>query len=121
MKKYYCNGKKDYCDDDSKCNECEHFNGEGGADIEVEEMALTDVDILANDINQHCPDLEENYCGDTHCVACLANALTAKGYRKERQGEWIKVLTGFRCSLCNTHEARMTKFCPECGARMKGE
>jgi hypothetical protein len=51
-------------------------------DKQIEDMALTDVDILANDINQHCPDLAENYCGGTHCVACLANALTAKGYRK---------------------------------------
>lgn len=49
---------------------------------QIEGMALTDVDILANDINQHCPDLAENYCGGTHCVACLANALTAKGYLK---------------------------------------
>ena len=51
-------------------------------DKQIEEMALTDVDLLANDINQHCPDLAENYCGGTHCVACLANALTVKGYRK---------------------------------------
>lgn len=49
---------------------------------QIDEMPLTDVDILANDINQHCPDLAETYCGDTHCVACLAHALTAKGYRK---------------------------------------
>ena len=49
---------------------------------QIEEMALTEVDILANDINQHCADLAENYCGGTHCVACLAKALTDKGYRK---------------------------------------
>ena len=49
---------------------------------QIVEMAFTDVDILANDINQHCADLAENYCGDTHCVACLAHALTEKGYRK---------------------------------------
>ena len=57
-------------------------NFEDKSNKQIEEMALTDVDILANDINQHCPDLAENYCGGTHCVACLANALTAKGYRK---------------------------------------
>lgn len=49
---------------------------------QIEEMALTDVDILANDINQHCPDLAENYCGGTTCLSCLAHALTDKGYRK---------------------------------------
>lgn len=51
-------------------------------DKQIEEIEISDVDILANDINQHCPDLAENYCGDTHCVSCLAHALTQKGYRK---------------------------------------
>lgn len=54
-------------------------------DKQIDEMAFTDVDILANDINQHCADLAENYCGDTHCVACLAHALTEKGYRKSSE------------------------------------
>ena len=52
---------------------------------------MTPLDILANDINQHCPDLAENYCGDTHCTACLANALHNAGYRKQKEGEWISV------------------------------
>ena len=51
-------------------------------DKQIEEMAFTDVDILANDINQHCADLAETYCGDTNCLTCLAHALTEKGYRK---------------------------------------
>lgn len=49
---------------------------------QIEETAFTDVDILANDINQHCADLAETYCGDTNCLTCLAHALTKKGYRK---------------------------------------
>lgn len=49
---------------------------------QIEETAFTDVDILANDINQHCADLAETYCGDTNCLTCLAHALTEKGYRK---------------------------------------
>ena len=49
---------------------------------------MTPLDILANDIYQHCPDLKDNYCGDTHCVACLANTLYNAGYRKQ---EWISV------------------------------
>ena len=56
---------------------------------QIKDLAFTGVDILANDINQHCADLAENYCGDTHCVACLANALYTAGYRK--QSEWISV------------------------------
>lgn len=49
-----------------------------------------------------------------------ATKLTEQGYRKQVQGEWINVATGFICSVCKTHEARMTKFCPNCGAKMKG-
>ena len=52
---------------------------------QIEEMAMTPLDILANDINQHCHDLKDNYCGDTHCVACLANALYNAGYRKQTE------------------------------------
>ena len=56
---------------------------------QIEEIEMTPVDLLANDINQHCPDLAENYCGDTHCVSCLAHALFNEGWRK--QSEWISV------------------------------
>lgn len=49
---------------------------------QIEGMALTEVDILANDLNQHCADLTEIYCGGTNCLICLAHALTEKGYRK---------------------------------------
>lgn len=51
----------------------------------MKETELKPIDILANDINQHCPDLTDNYCGDTHCVACLANALYNAGYRKQSE------------------------------------
>ena len=51
-------------------------------DKQIEEIELTEVDILANDLNQHCADLAENYCGGLTCLSCLAHALTEKGYRK---------------------------------------
>ena len=41
-----------------------------------------DIDELANDINKHCIDLNENYCGSINCVSCLARALNKQGYRK---------------------------------------
>ena len=49
---------------------------------QIEEMQLTEVDILANDINTHCIDLSQTFCGGTSCTSCLAHALTEKGYRK---------------------------------------
>lgn len=57
-----------------------------------------------------------------------AEKMTAKGYRKQREGEWIwKDFRGdgsyaLCCSEClETDGARETvNFCPNCGAMMKG-
>ena len=51
-----------------------------------------------------------------------------QGYRKQSEGEWDKRTfifldsekVGFRCSGCNTTWDTPTKFCPNCGAKMKG-
>ena len=115
---------------------------------QIEEMAFTDVDVLANDINEHCADLAENYCGGTSCLACLAHALTAKGYRKQSEGEWItkhRHRGGFRtvtvvdsfgekhtgtvddrwecddlyCSVCGKiAHDAFLNYCANCGAKM---
>ena len=63
-----------------------------------------------------------------------AEALYNADYRKERQGEWIDKPTGAYgrmqswCSACGKHSGiggiesnRHKPFCPNCGARMKGE
>lgn len=55
-----------------------------------------------------------------------ADKLIAKGYCKQIEGEWIKVEQGVvACSLCKEAEdavfARNKRFCPNCGAKMKGE
>lgn len=49
--------------------------------------------------------------------------------RKRSEGEWEKrdfiifdfVKTAYRCTSCNTTWDAPTKFCPNCGAKMKGE
>ena len=96
----------------------------------MKETELKPIDILANDINQHCPDLTDNYCGDTHCVACLANALYNAGYRKQEQGVWIFEYEFYGKMICSNckEEALVNEcneyvdsdFCPNCGAKMKG-
>lgn len=60
-----------------------------------------------------------------------AEKLTAKGYRKQIEGEWVEVqrewdfypffYIDFTCSVCGSREQNKRKFCPNCGARMKGE
>lgn len=61
-----------------------------------------------------------------------ATSLYAKGYRKVERGEWIEdslVDDTVICSLCGCTDNRYdydldrwgSKFCPECGADMRGE
>ena len=47
------------------------------------------------------------------------------GYRKQSKGKWIDVedtfLYRYKCSLCGEIKlGKMTNFCPNCGAKMKG-
>ena len=53
--------------------------------------------------------------------------MTAKGYRKQSEGEWIWTENGeadcekyWVCSVCKEHDFVKTKYCPNCGAKMKG-
>jgi rubrerythrin len=65
--------------------------------------------------------------------ANTAEKLTEKGYRKETQGEWIEhdddwCGAFYTCSVCKcdwvtidgTPSENNMRYCPECGAYMKG-
>lgn len=55
--------------------------------------------------------------------------VTEKGYRKVERGEWIEKThdwdfgdyIDYTCSICGIREQNKRKFCPECGADMRGE
>ena len=56
-----------------------------------------------------------------------ARHLYEKGYRKQSEGAWIWTENGtedyeqyWLCSCCNNKSYWKSKFCEECGARMKG-
>ena len=57
-----------------------------------------------------------------------ATALYIAGYRKQKEGEWLFAPTMIRtpsainytCSACDCESARITPFCSNCGAKMKG-
>ena len=66
----------------------------------------------------------------------LAKDLYNAGYRKQSEGEWIKTETNYTCSACNFNVISwsgeydgyecergisLMKFCPNCGAKMKGD
>lgn len=70
----------------------------------------------ANDITDHT---ENEY---------IREGLLNAGYRKQIEGEWEKRTfiifdsekVGYRCSECNTTWDVSTKYCPNCGSKMKG-
>ena len=67
------------------------------------------------------------YCYPNCQDVKIAEKLYAKGYRKVERGEWIKA-TPYSQEYCNkcgltpkTIFGRLPKFCPNCGADMRGE
>lgn len=63
----------------------------------------------------HCPTLR--CCG----AQKFARELYGKRWRKQSEGEWVRTDWGGKvCSCCNTPVNYMSKFCPNCGAKMKG-
>lgn len=55
-----------------------------------------------------------------------------KGYHKQSEGEWVyapsnECIDGtdaplnYKCSLCGEYEVYPRKYCPDCGAKMKGD
>lgn len=50
-----------------------------------EDIRNEQIEEMANDLAQHCPDLVENCCGASSCLSCLTRFLHNAGYRK--QGE----------------------------------
>jgi RNA polymerase subunit RPABC4/transcription elongation factor Spt4 len=56
----------------------------------------------------------------------MARHLYDKGWRKQKEGEWIKDEESkfehrYHCSVCNFYLiGEPTKYCEDCGAKMKG-
>ena len=61
----------------------------------------------------------------------IAEHLYKADYRKQSEGEWkshkdfnpflrTDVIVGYICSCCENESDETTKFCPDCGAKMKG-
>lgn len=49
----------------------------------------------------------------------IANEIYNAGYRKQSDGEWLGVWD-YECSACHEYHDIKTKYCPNCGAKMKG-
>lgn len=88
---------------------------------QIEEMTKDLCDI-------ECKGMKCNECDRYGCeYRMLAEALYNTGYRKQKEGEWNingtngNLIGNWRCSACNGVSLKDSDFCPNCGAKMKGE
>lgn len=59
-------------------------------------------------------------------LECYAEELYSKNYRKQKVGAWIveeddNGYAVYRCPKCHCENVSTRSYCPECGAKMKGE
>ena len=92
----------------------------------IEEMAWDLCDIPKHPSIKSCEE-----CGSKNCHATYyAERAINKGYRKQSEGEGIsptiiggRAFNVFHCSVCDGVPCGVdenTKYCPNCGAKMKG-
>ena len=88
MKKFYCNGKKGFCDSHLDCGErCQHFNGEGGEEREVDESQPIPVDNERQKLIDLLIAREEIKDANAYDRAeSLADYLLENGYRRQTEG-----------------------------------
>ena len=88
---------------------------------QIEEMEKVIAEAFMADYNIGCDP----------CTGTVATALYLEGYRKQSVGEWEKVMNHRECSRCHYrapykkikagyHLQDLTRYCPNCGARMGG-
>jgi hypothetical protein len=91
---------------------------------QIEEMAKIAEEAIDNQTVWNCPFSPCPYKGSSICCdTChTINALYNADYRKQSEGEWKKDRYGNTksCSICGNTVTFMSKYCPECGASMKG-
>ena len=85
---------------------------------QIEEQAIME---MACDIRR----IRESYFGQADYL--FAKKLFEDGYRKQSEGVWIWTESGqedyeqyWVCSCCHEKDYFEDKYCPNCGAKMKG-
>ena len=82
---------------------------------QIEEMART----LCGEKEKRCQDCDSY---DLCEFWVEASTLHNNGYRKQCEGEWeVFGIANPKCSLCRSYNIEKSRFCPNCGAKMKGE
>ena len=100
---------------------------------QIEEMAkiFSEAEQMAACWSRECNECKYYETNGEYCRACHGvEALYDAGYRKQSEGEWVRVMNHKECSKCGYnapykkikagyHLQDLAKFCPNCGAKMK--
>ena len=99
MKKYYCNGKKGFCDKPNinMCSFCEFTNGEGGKEVEIpntnydriRNMSVEELAKLINSLERIGFDCQR-YCSFTKDGVCNHYAGISKGSCVDGIIQWLE-------------------------------
>lgn len=80
------------------------------------------IEEMANYIDRSHWKIEQDSRGCNLNSREIAEFLYNADYRKQSEGEWKKDRYGNTksCSICGNTVTFISKYCPECGAKMKG-
>ena len=88
--------------------------------MEQKDFKMSKEQIEKQAIEEMANDLENHTCMSQFQAAIASRMLYAKGYRKQREGEWVDFGKTFYCSVCKKTDWYKSSYCPNCGAKMKG-
>lgn len=87
---------------------------------------ITEIERMAIDIDKRFYEAEiKQTLPKKHPSIVKAEALYNAGYRKQKEGEWLPtcdthpLVNKYECSCCG-EESMRGKYCPNCGAHMRG-
>ena len=83
MKKFWCNGKKDFCETTINCINCEYYSNLGGADNEVKEIK-TNYDKITENEETLAEFLSDDWCPKGYRIICESKDC------KECIKEWLQ-------------------------------
>ena len=94
---------------------------------QIEEIAK----IIASTCYKSCLECNSEAIDGAACIEVRsAEALYNAGYRKQIEGEWVLKFEStfpqyepskYQCSICGSVRTALYGYCPNCGAKMKGE
>lgn len=120
---------KELCEKSGCHHKC-HDTSDCVVEDEAKEVIANSATTTEKQIDEIARIIDDNHGFIVSSVE-TAKALYSAGYRKQSEGEWTYDYTGeellgtdavyqYKCSLCGEHSIVPWRYCPDCGAKMKG-